>query len=630
MKQFIASLSLVWLIGLVSGITLTLFVSVIGLNYYSIGAVQQMNRELHSGALTSKESWQDIGLHLNEVEKFRLSYLLKQSDATVKSMQSVMDHLIHHLNELARGDDTVMQVLGIFDNYWKNFLATTKALTEKNQGLNQLTKDREALETVVYTLEDSAIESILTELQLAESAYLSIGGEKQIKTVFVLLDRFLRDAAGHKDESAIAKTVGAYRTTFEHILTRNALVAEQMASIEKLATGIVEQAKQNMDKANKQASTALQLSEEKVRSAQSTALIWTFIGIMLSLVLSTWFARIILEQLGGEPKDLVDLAVCMEQGDLTMQCATGKKETGLYLAMLNMVEKLRQVIEEVSTAAAQVSVGSNEISNSAQNLSQGASAQAASIEETSSAMEEMSSNIANNTDNANTTQSISKKAAMDAAAGGIAVGEAVKAMKQIASKISIIEEIARQTNLLALNAAIEAARAGEHGKGFAVVAAEVRKLAERSQTAAGEISHLSTSSVDVAEKAGGIIDKLVPDIQKTAELIQEIASASQEQNQGTGQINQAIQQLDKVIQQNAGAAEEMAATAEELSAQADIMMQSVAFFDIGQPANTTITPQKPKNVSRPPIASIQKHVPKALPHHKSDKIQHSDDEFETF
>jgi methyl-accepting chemotaxis protein len=151
-------------------------------------------------------------------------------------------------------------------------------------------------------------------------------------------------------------------------------------------------------------------------------------------------------------------------------------------------------------------------------------------------------------------------------------------MKEIAGKITIIEEIARQTNLLALNAAIEAARAGEHGKGFAVVASEVRKLAERSQTAAGEISHLSSSSVQIAEKAGEMLTKLVPDIQKTAELVQEISASSREQDTGAGQINMAIQQLDQVIQQNAGAAEELASTSEELASQADLLQTSISFF----------------------------------------------------
>jgi methyl-accepting chemotaxis protein len=160
------------------------------------------------------------------------------------------------------------------------------------------------------------------------------------------------------------------------------------------------------------------------------------------------------------------------------------------------------------------------------------------------------------------------------------VSEAVNAMKDIARKISIVEEIARQTNLLALNAAIEAARAGEHGKGFAVVAAEVRKLAERSQVAAAEISRLSISSVEVAERAGAMLSKLVPDIQKTAELVQEISAASKEQAFGADQINGAIQQLNQVVQQNAGTTEEIASTAEELSSQAAHLQNTVAFFKI--------------------------------------------------
>jgi methyl-accepting chemotaxis protein len=193
----------------------------------------------------------------------------------------------------------------------------------------------------------------------------------------------------------------------------------------------------------------------------------------------------------------------------------------------------------------------------------------------------MVSNIKQNADNAQQTDKIANKSAKDAQESGKSVLEAVAAMKEIANKISIIEEIARQTNLLALNAAIEAARAGEHGKGFAVVAAEVRKLAERSQKAAGEINQLSANTLKVSEKSGEMLDKLVPDIQRTAELVQEISAASKEQDTGAEQINKALQQLEQVIQQNASASEEMASTTEELTGQSDQLVSALAFFHTG-------------------------------------------------
>jgi methyl-accepting chemotaxis protein len=196
-------------------------------------------------------------------------------------------------------------------------------------------------------------------------------------------------------------------------------------------------------------------------------------------------------------------------------------------------------------------------------------------------MEQMSSNIKQNADNAQQTDKIANKSAKDGQESGASVLEAVASMKEIASKISIIEEIARQTNLLALNAAIEAARAGEHGKGFAVVASEVRKLAERSQKAAGEINELSGSTVKTSEVAGEMLGKLVPDIQRTAELVQEITAASKEQDTGAEQINKALQQLEQVIQQNASAAEEMASTTEELTGQADQLVSALSFFRTG-------------------------------------------------
>jgi methyl-accepting chemotaxis protein len=199
----------------------------------------------------------------------------------------------------------------------------------------------------------------------------------------------------------------------------------------------------------------------------------------------------------------------------------------------------------------------------------------------------MVSNIKQNADSAQQTDKIANKSATDAQESGKSVVEAVAAMKEIASRVSIIEEIARQTNLLALNAAIEAARAGEHGKGFAVVAAEVRKLAERSQKAAGEINQLSGTTVKVSERAGEMLTKLVPDIQRTAELVQEIAAASKEQDTGAEQINKALVQLEKVIQQNASASEEMASTTEELTSQSEQLVSALAFFRTGDDGHSS-------------------------------------------
>jgi methyl-accepting chemotaxis protein len=245
-----------------------------------------------------------------------------------------------------------------------------------------------------------------------------------------------------------------------------------------------------------------------------------------------------------------------------------------------LIDSLSNFVSEVQEAAERVSTSSNELSTSAQSLAQGATEQASSVQEISSSMEEMSSAVKQNADNAQQTAAISNKSSQDGEMGGRAVADTVKAMKSIAEKIGIIEEIARQTNMLALNAAIEAARAGEHGKGFAVVAAEVRKLAERSQTAAKEISSVSISSVEIAERAGKLLGDIVPGIQKTSGLVQEINSSCNEQAQGVEQVTTAIQQLDQVIQQSSASTEEMSTASEMLSDQAEQLLSAASYFHI--------------------------------------------------
>ncbi len=242
--------------------------------------------------------------------------------------------------------------------------------------------------------------------------------------------------------------------------------------------------------------------------------------------------------------------------------------------------RLAQVIGEVNENAVNLTNAAQQVSGTATTLSEGASEQAASVEQTSASIEEMTASINQNAESAKVTDTIATKASGSAKEGGEAVIKTVDAMKKIAEKISIIEDIAYQTNMLALNAAIEAARAGDHGKGFAVVASEVRKLAERSQTAAGDIGELASSSVEIAERAGGLLDEIVPSINQTADLVQEIAAASDEQSSGAGQINEAVSQLDMVTQQNASASEELAATAQEMQDQAKKLQELIGFFKL--------------------------------------------------
>jgi methyl-accepting chemotaxis protein len=415
----------------------------------------------------------------------------------------------------------------------------------------------------------------LREPKLIEEALASFN---MIEAKLTELRAVTRVAADIAEINGIQRAAGAYRAGLTGFLGQWQRLQELGQRRDRTANVVIEACATIAEAGMHGAQRVSNENVDSLGSASMIMIVGLLVAALLGIVVAVFIARSITRPI----MKAVEVSNRLSEGDLTMEIeVSSKDETGMLLqSMKNQLERLKAVIVNVQSAADNVASGSQELSSSSEEMSQGATEQAASAEEASSSMEQMAANIKQSADNATTTEKIALKAADDAENGGKAVTETVAAMKEIAQKISIIEEIARQTDLLALNAAIEAARAGEHGKGFAVVASEVRKLAERSQTAAGEISRLSSTSVEVAVKAGEMLSRIVPDIQKTAELVQEISAASNEQNTGADQVNKAIQQLDQVIQQNASASEEMASTSEELSSQAEQLQEAIAFFKI--------------------------------------------------
>ena len=572
-------------IGVGFGALIILAAAIGAIASFSMGKIQDETNVLANESLPSvnesfrlDKDWKEILYYLQAYDYSRDQYYLDRANQNLTKFANSLESLIKITNssqKLTLSKNKLEYLQSSLSGYetlinkYKDFEITNKKLlTDIETGISDLQKSGMAGSAVGNNI-----------ISAGYHIFMSVNKRKphEIDQAEIYLNR-AKNAGGNSNSltagiiSSSEKFIKSYKEAREVELKRNE--TENLLKVDIMALSDV-----GLDQITEMTETTNNIITSSGISLKFIMAILLVIGIVLGIVISRSITQSI--KMGLKIAQNISNGILHRQREVVR-----KDEVGELMTALNrMNNQLKFIVEEISSGIENIALASQQMNKNASELSEAATDQAATTEEISSSIEELHANFLQNADNAEETEKIAMATVEGIREGNSATEMASESLNNIIEKVSFIGDLTFQTNILALNAAVEAARAGEHGRGFAVVAAEVKKLADSSKQAAEMINKVSRETVIASDQAGVKLKKIVPEIEKTAQLIQGIKIASNEQEVGINQINNAIQQLNNIAQQNAFSSETMANNSHDLSSLAEKLKKTIAFFQVGSEAS---------------------------------------------